>query len=200
MKIEEHHLDAISEFINIGVGKAAQILNDMLETHVLITLPEVNIFPYDKILHIFEATQNQDMSMVQLGFSQDLTGESALLFNQNSASTLVAALTGEETDSPDLDSLKAETLNEVGNIIMNGVMGSIANITKKNLSFSIPQYKEMTMIELLNSLNLGASSQVLAIQSCFTIENFSTEGSILIFFDSDSLAALSKTVDQLLNE
>ena len=57
MEIEEHHLDAISEFINIGDGKAAQILNDMLETHVVITLPEINIFAFDKILHIFEETQ-----------------------------------------------------------------------------------------------------------------------------------------------
>ncbi len=42
----------------------------------------------------------------------------------------------------DMDALRAGTFCEVGNIVLNGVMGSISNMLNFDFDYSVPEYLE----------------------------------------------------------
>ena len=195
MNLSEDHLDAIKEFINIGVGKAANILNELLDAHISLDVPVIEITDNQEIKSMMPDL-NEILSTIQLEFIGQFSGNAALVFPQNSASNLVAALTGEEVGSSDLDMLRSETLTEVGNILINGVMGSISNMLNNALDFIPPKYSEMKVDEILNFGN-EENYKLLLIKTRFAVLDHNIEGNILIFFKVESFDQLIESIDQL---
>ena len=79
---------------------------------------------------------------VHLSFHGPFDGTTSLVFSQDSANKLVDILTGQGADDGDFDEVKRGVLSEVGNIVVNGVMGSISNMLECRLNYSIPSYIE----------------------------------------------------------
>ena len=52
MKVTSYQVDALTELINIGVGRAAGMLNQILEAHIQLQVPSVKIFPHSQIEHV----------------------------------------------------------------------------------------------------------------------------------------------------
>jgi len=44
-KLNDIQKDVLSEIINIGIGKAGNLFNDILETHITLNVPKINIIP-----------------------------------------------------------------------------------------------------------------------------------------------------------
>lgn len=192
-------LDALQEFINIGVGRAGAILNEMLSTHIMLNVPTVKVFHVSELRDELAARFNwkHQFAAVQLGFSGTFSGMTELLFPTDSACTLVSLLTGEEPNSPDLDAVKIGTLTEVGNIVINGVMGSIGNILRKPISYSLPNYAEDTIENLLLSERTITSAEAvfLLAQARFEIAQLEIIGDIILIFEMISFDALLEVID-----
>ena len=194
-------LDALQEFINIGVGRAASILNDMLDCHILLRTPLIEIFDTVQLQQKLEKRFNGGrFSTVRLAFSGQFSGTTELLFPTESASTLVAALTGEDPDSVDLDAVKIGTLSEIGNIVINGVMGSISNLLGQHLHYAIPMYLEDTIDNLLltNQKSIDKAVFLLA-QTRFEIEQLEVTGDIILILEVSSFGALIAAIDHELS-
>ena len=142
MTLTDLQRDALCEMVNIGVGRAASILSQMLEHPIQLQVPNVEVLPVEELAQALGALAEARLATVQMGFKGAFSGVALLLFPTNSASNLVALLTGEAPGTPDLDSLRSATLTEVGNILVNGVMGAIANAIRHPISYTIPQYSE----------------------------------------------------------
>lgn len=190
-------LDALQEFINIGVGRAAAILNEMLDTHIALNVPTVKVFQVSQLQE--ELAQRFDckhqFSAVQLGFSGTFSGMTELVFPTDSACTLVSLLTGEEPNSPDLDAVKIGTLTEIGNIVINGVMGSIGNILRRPIDYSLPNYTEDTIENLLLSGRTVPEAVFLLAQARFEIAQLEIIGDIILIFEMISFDALLEAID-----
>lgn len=191
-------IDALQEFINIGVGRAASILNEMIECPILLKIPIVEVFDTAQLQQKLEKHFKQgSFSTVRLGFSGQFSGTAELLFPTESAATLISVLTGEAPDSPDLDSVKIGTLSEVGNIVINGVMGSISNLLGQHLNYTIPIYLEDTIQNLLLPSQKGVQENVfLLAQTQFEIEQLEIAGDIILIFEVSSFGALIKAIDR----
>nr|WP_265265841.1 chemotaxis protein CheC [Spirulina subsalsa] len=189
-KLTEMQQDALQELVNIGVGQAAGTLNEMVQSHIALQIPHV------RLLSVLEAEKQlqkqldgEPMSAVQLGFNGSFSGVAQLVFPTASALALVAILTGEPLDGPDLDSLKISTLNEVGNIVINGVMGAIANTLEQYLEYDIPVYLEDTISHLLYN-QVSADDAILLAETRFEIQQLQVTGNIILVFRVGSLDAL----------
>lgn len=189
MELSPDHLDALTEIINIGVGRAAAVLNEMTNSHVRLNVPFIKVLLPSEIEKEGDGLWDQDVSSVRMSFSGSLTGVAALVFPPKSALKLVALLTGEGYLSPDLDSLKMETLNEVGNIVINGVLGSIGNMLEKHINYSIPSYSEDTL-EGLVSKQFYDSGTIIMAQADFFVETENIQGNILLIFEVNSFDAI----------
>jgi chemotaxis protein CheC len=134
-------MDILQELINIGVGRAAGMLNRMVSTHIQLQVPELVVLSVGELISRYGTRKQEIFSAVQLTFSGNFSGVSALLFPPDSACRLVNIILGNSVlGSEASESMRAETLQEVGNIVLNGVMGSIGNILKENIVFSSPDY------------------------------------------------------------
>lgn len=195
MELTADEIDALKELINIGVGQAAGMLNEMLQFPIELQIPDVELLSPDQLHAELKKRFGIDQfSVVQLGFNGSFSGSAQLLFPTESAVNLVSVLTGEDKTSPDLDSLKISTLTEVGNMLINGVMGSIGNVLDRPLDYEVPYYAEEEIEQLLSqeqSLDYGS---VLLAPAHFYVKELEVQGDILLFFDVGSFKVLLEAI------
>lgn len=194
MNLTADEQDLLKELINIGVGKAASILNDMTGFYIHLDVPSVKIIPYRNMESEVGAEVDAKLSTVSIGFFGRFAGTAAILFPPESASTLVAVLVGEDPDSAELDELRVGTLNEIGNIVINGVMGSIGNVLNEYINYTPPNYIEDSMLNLVPSDKLGMDAMVLMAQTRFIIQERNIEGNVVLMFDVGSFDNLIEAI------
>jgi chemotaxis protein CheC len=197
MSATPYQIDALTELINIGVGRAAGMLNQILEAHVQLNVPSVKIFPHSEIEKVLSNVAKTRLSVVSLVFKGSFSGTALLAFPSDSASHLVNILTGEESVIPDLDSVRVGALTEVGNIVLNGVMGSVSNVLKKRLSYSIPAYVEDTIEHLLNEDSLDPDSTIILAKTELVIKKFHIKGDIILLFRVNLFNTLIETLETM---
>ncbi|OUL21431.1 chemotaxis protein CheC [Nostoc sp. RF31YmG] len=196
MNVTGEQLDALQELINIGVGRAASLLNEMVDSHIHLEIPFVKVLTsVDAYQELATRFHDDCLAAVRLGFTGSFYGTAGLIFPTESASTLVAVLTGEEPGSTDLDAVKIGTLSEIGNIVINGVMGSISNVLRQHLNYTLPVYLEDKIENLLTSANVS-KSQILLAQARFTIEQLELIGDIILIFELGTFDALIKVINE----
>ena len=198
-EIDDQTIDAIREIVNIGIGRAAGQLQQMTGSHIHLQIPSIKIVPFDEITEAGNTIISGDtLSAVLLDFKGTFSGMSAMVFPPESAAALVMLLTGEQEKSPELDAMRIEALKEVGNIIINAVMGSIANILSEHLTYSIPAYYEGPMVNLAGLKGKGLRDEcVLLARTNFLIEDLNIEGDILLILEIGSLDALVASINRV---
>jgi len=190
-------MDTLKELFNIGIGRAAGILNEMTNLHIRLQVPFIKVLSHKEVKKEVEELGSFRVAAVRLGFKGPFSGTVALVFPPDSASKLVAVLTGEEPGTPDLDSVRAGTLSEVGNIVINGIMGSIVNVLNEQIEYSIPTYVEDTIDNLVALNGAAINSIVILARTRFTIEQIQVEGDIILLFEVGTFNALIAAIDKI---
>ena len=194
MILDDDSVDAIRELINIGVGRAAGLLNEMTGTHIKLRIPEVSILRFADLARENSVFDSDRLSAVTLKFEGSFSGISMLVFPPESAAILIMALTGENIEGPELDALRIETLSEVGNIVNNAVMGSITNVLDERLTYSMPTYKEGSIWQILGPRRTPAYDWVILALSQFILEDLKVVGNILMIFEIRALDTLLERI------
>jgi len=201
MYLTELQLDALKEVINLGVGYAAGSLNELVGTPISLRVPDVDIMCLDEARLRATALGWSRVASVHLAFSGPLKGNVALVFPYDSAVKLVSLLTGDEGGNPDVDGIRAATLEETGNIILNGVVGSISNLLKGEISFSIPYYSEQGGLPArFSGADHTAPAQIIFARARFGVAQEEIEGEIFLFFEMRSLESLVAALDRLIEQ
>ncbi|MCP3959473.1 MAG: chemotaxis protein CheC [bacterium] len=198
MKPSGRQLDALSELMNIGVGRAAGMLNEMLGSPIELVVPSVKICRISQLTsELGHAGGDGTYAFVRLPFRGTIHGTAALVFPPDSAAQLVAALTGEEPGTPDLDTVRAGTLSEVGNIVINGVMGSLGNLLEMPLTYELPTYFEGSPDHLVASRISAPDPTMLLAHTRFAVQDLEIKGTILLVFEVRSFGSLLGAVDRV---
>ncbi len=189
-------IDAFRELINIGIGRSAGMLNRITSSHVVLSVPDVRVIPVSDVDEIFHDS-DETMSTVSLDYTGSFSGRTAVVFPQDSAAKLAMAVTGEDGGFNDLDSMKVEVLKEVGNILVSGVMGSISNVLKSSLSYSIPVYNESELRDLIMDCEKFSDEYVIIGHANFTIRDLEISGNIVMILEMGSLGHLLECIRQV---
>jgi chemotaxis protein CheC len=198
-QVSEAHIDVLQELINIGIGRAANMLNQMVESRIVLGIPVVRVLCLKDLLQELKLRFHENtFASVRLNFTGSFSGKANLIFPTESASMLVSILTGEDLSSPDLDSVKIGTLSEVGNIVINGIMGSISNILNQNLYYALPVYSEDSIEHLLSLNNSSDQTVFLLAQEQFDIEMLEIMGDVILIFEMESFDVLIEVINQKL--
>lgn len=193
----EEKKDALVELLNIGVGRAAGMLNQMTSHQITLRVPSIELVTLNDLGEVMNGRLEDILAAVKMDFSGSFSGTAALVFPTTSAAQLVSYLTDEEPGTPDLDALRAVTLTEVGNIVVNCVMGSITNMLSEQVMYSLPTYQEGSITALVSSERMTVDEWMLLIQTRFCIEQLSIEGDIVLILEVGSLDALFNGIDRL---
>ena len=104
------------------------------------------------------------------------------------------AINGEGRDLPELDAIRIETLMEVGNIFINGVMGSIGNVLGQQITYLPPVYVEDTMANIVRTARFDPDERVLLANTRFYVEDINVEGIIAMILEIGSLDTLLEKI------
>ncbi len=199
--LTEEHLDVLTEMINIGVGRAAALLNEMVQAHVQLKVPTIEVISRAEFIANPPMSGKIDFASVQLPFESDsFSGRCVLAFPPKSASNLVAQLTGESDGDGALGYLRISTLKEVGNIVLNSVMGSIANVLGSKMNYSVPSYHDGDLQDMLKERDGLVAAIIIYAETWFIVTERKIEGDILILVGARSLAALSESLELFLKK
>ena len=189
-----YQLDALREYLSIGVGKAAATLNTMLGKHIDLKLPEISIFKSSDFLKTL-AEDKSLYSSVTLGFKGSLTGNASVVFDTKSAAGLVSMLVPNADENPsELDEISESTLTEVGNIIINSVMGTLSNCFSFELDYLVPQYRETLLDKFFaNNIDHETEEVILFGETFLIVEKKQVQGKVVIFLLLDDLKNLLET-------
>ncbi len=186
-------LDALAEIMNIGVGKAAAIMNTMLDSHVSLTVPVVRLLTVEKLRQETVFPSEVAFSAIEMKYAGAFNGFVELVFDMVSAGKLVDRLSGiDSMPVDDFDSLRSGTLCEIGNIVINAVLGTMANILDVSLSFSVPFYHEGKGSDFVEDFRVDSGSMVLLTKTTFTISELSVTGDFAVFFSFSTYESLRR--------
>jgi chemotaxis protein CheC len=189
--LSELELDALTEMVNIGVNRAAASLREMVNEQVLLSVPEVTLVSRDQAIAALGENEVSNLVGIHQVFEGDITGRALLIFPDTRSLELVRAVTGGELPLEEIIELEQEALAEIGNIILNGCLATMANLLRRNLKMSLP---EILRGEPSIFFNLqpppDAGEVVMFLYINFAIRNRDIRGYIAMLMDMPSLAAL----------
>jgi chemotaxis protein CheC len=201
--LTELQKDALYEIINIGVGKAVSLFNDMLETHIVLELPHIEFLSYNDAHKIKKRVDDITISTVSQPFEGEFSGRSALIFPSDSATRIVETLLDGYNEAAEFEVAKSGTLLEIGNIVNNALLGTISNIFKCNLKFSFPEYQECSPESLVNDCVKSEGSDlgfILFGEVNFFVESIEAQGYIILFFELNPANGLLDLIDRSISE
>lgn len=188
-----HQMDALKELINIGVGRAASSLNEMLKFQVVLDVPFVRVLSPLQFKNEMGDLGEKNLSAVKMGFYGPFSGTAALVIQPENASRLVSALSNGRAGAMN----PGETLREVGNIVLNGVLGSLANILKQHISYSLPEFTQITIKKLFFTEKIGNDTIFLLVRTRFAIREIEVEGNIVLLFTVGAFDTLLEAIDEM---
>jgi chemotaxis protein CheC len=198
MELTPIQLDVLTELINIGVGRAAGIINQMSRAHVELQVPELRFLSDEALKDHCRPIADAVLASVRLPFEGLLSGLTVLLFPPESAASLVSIILGQENVPFDEDSLRIGTLEEVGNIVLNGVMGSISNFLGSELQYCQPDYAEDTFANLVRAARVEGDKIFMLARAHFIVAQHLIDGEIIIIFRLGSFQGLLAAIDKVL--
>lgn len=187
-------MDAIRELINIGVGRAASLLNDMTQSHIALHVPYVRILRLREFSDAADRGPCENLATVKIDFRGAFSGTTAVVFPETSAAALVVTLMGEDAACPELDAIRIETLKEVGNIIINAIMGSISNALSQHFIYSLPAYMNDTIANLILMHSSDPDEWIVLARTHFLVQDMNVEGDIVLILGVGSMDALLREI------
>lgn len=195
--------DALTEVVNIGVGRAAASLCDLIDRPIELKVPRVCECSINSLRELGRGDHTLDTSVAQ-DFSGSVNGRAVLAFPRSSG-VLLASTLGEQQNGPEfqdeLDLDLAGILEEVGNIVLNAVLGSMANLFQGELFYSVPRLEsELSAAELIADFNAGEDDPdptFLVADAHFRVAGSTIDGTLLLAFGMEDIQA---KLDSLLIE
>ena len=140
-------LDVLQEVVNIGAGNAATALSELLNEKVDMSVPAVNIVPFDTIF------SSIDVEVVVIGVIVrvlgDIPGNILFTLERDVALKIISGLIGKEQEQ--ITELGNSALCEIGNIVSSSFMNAIASLTNLEIRPSVPAVALDMMAAILST-------------------------------------------------
>ncbi|UCZ51704.1 chemotaxis protein CheC [Bacillus shivajii] len=138
--IKDYHLDILKEVGNIGAGHAATALSNLLNKHIDMQVPSVNVVSFQEISETLGG-EDSVVAGIFLRVEGDAPGNMFFMLPVTEATTLVQQLTSDKSidlASPPFPEMGLSALNEVGNILAGAYLSALADFTSLNMQPTPP--------------------------------------------------------------
>ncbi len=176
--------DALSEILNIGVGKSAQAMSQLVGEEVLLSVPEISFMTVGQAGTKL-SKDDKRMYSVRQAFRGVFGGDALLVFPEDGSRALVRSMAGDAIEESQLDDVMRDGMTEVGNIILNACMAALAELFAQPFETQAPHLQVGTARGII-----GARAQnhaVMFIHIRFVLHKSNTEGFVIFIMNTTSL-------------
>ncbi|MGH4125785.1 MAG: chemotaxis protein CheC [Clostridium sp.] len=168
-------LDVLQEVGNIGAGNAATSLSELLNEKVDMTVPAVNIVPFDDI---FAKNGVEEVVIgVIVRVLGDIPGNILFTLDKETAIKIISSLLREQQE--EITEIGSSALCEIGNIIASSFMNAISKLTNLAIMPSVPAVAVDMMGAILSTTFIESGQfdeYVLDLETQFLQENHKVSG------------------------
>lgn len=197
-ELNEIERDALTEVFNIGVGQAAATMSQMVHEEVLLSAPRF-IFTSRAAA---AANLSKDVGKRICGVSQRFQGtfdaNAILMFPESKSLEIVRLMIGDHIPLEELTDMEQEALSEIGNIILNSLIGSFADLLGCEFFCSMPVFHLGTGSEILQVGEGGGDAAVLLLHIDFNLERHAITGYVAFLLDVTSMHGLKDSIDRFI--
>ncbi len=209
--LNEMQRDALAEVFNIFIGRAADILSEMTEQKIKLFIPSVELLAARDVNCTYLAScigicSGHIMSS-SIQFGKEYKGKAFLLFPAEKAKLLVSLCLKDINfdnniifDERELLDTDFDVMKEVGNIILNSIVGGLGNLLAIKLTYSLPEVELFFISTEKQVVLLKDNIYILMLKTSFFIANTEFNGAILIAFSMNSVTQLISKIDDLWEE
>lgn len=160
--LTEMEEDALKEFFNMGLGMAAASLSQMVDNEVLLSLPQLKVVSYEEATRMLVSNGEEKLVAIRQNFTGELTGTALLIFPGAESLELVRTLLNEQMPLEVLVELEQETLQDVGNVVLNAFLESFTQMMSIQFEFEAAEFLKGSSSFLLDiSSHLAAQRRAL---------------------------------------
>lgn len=197
--------DILNELFNISVGKAASMLSDIVDKKIVLNVPSLKILDLDNNETSLNDTLPDEMNgtlmVSSIKFSEQLTGKANLIFPADKMKTFIRLCMDEQAvdklgDAAFTD-LDFDIVKEIGNIVLNCIIGEIGNYLNIHLDYTLPEVKVYKRIDFDKDIDNKTYKSIMILYINFTVDEAQIEGAILVDLTMKSIRDLNALLDQI---
>ena len=197
MELSELQRDLLTEAFNLGVGKAAASLSELAGgEEILLSVPEIQIESVSGLEREIRSQAGDEVCGVSEHFRGPFSGRAMMLYSQAESLELVKIMLGHAIPVEELSDMEGEALCEVGNIVLNACISTLADLLETEIETDVPGLQVGDTGDVINSA-FGASSDqnILYLRMQFSLANHKLTGHIGFFLDVDTTEALATQLE-----
>lgn len=205
--LDDLQKDLVTELVNVYIGQAASLLSEMLNQPIVLTVPEVELVQMNDEEHLTETYPEVfspgHIISSSLQFGPSFIGKAFLVFPAQQAKILVDTCTGEVSDTLNVASIKLDdtdfdVLKEIGNVILNAVVGQFGDLLGVGLDYSVPEIELIHVSAAEQQVFLQKHLYMLVFHTSFNLSEIQVKGVMLIALTVNSVSELMSKIDQML--
>jgi len=185
--------DVLTEAFNLGMGLAASSLSQMVGEEIKLSVPALLYLERADAVSKLAEKNLINVTGVKQHFSGPFSGDALLLFPVEKSLSIVQLLLKDTVPVNDMTDLQEEALCEVGNIILNAGIASIANMFNHDIESSLPDFVQGESNAVMQADN--DDSHVFFMQVDFSIQAEDIDGYVIYLLDTNSVRDLEKSIN-----
>lgn len=194
-------LDALLELVNIGVGLAADTISQLASRTVAISVPKIELIHLGQS-NVDSALQLGGNSMLRVsqGFNGDLVGDAMLVINEEGGKRLAELLLGDVNSLHSIDPDAQSALLELGNIVINGIVGTLANQLEIEVSYELPVMQLRgagQFVDLIFDLIDPQEACVLLMRASLALSSDQVNGHVMLILRQGGMNDLIRRLERL---
>jgi len=194
-------MDALTEAFNLSLGEATAAFSAIVREEIELSVPVVEFVARDELACRLQCGQAGGVEDRLCRISQHFhTGDgfatdALLLFPEQGSLEIVRRMLGEDTSVEHITELEQDALAEIGNIIINSCMSSLAHLFGSEITGSLPRVQSSSIARLLEDKSPESLILVARIGMRMSAHNLS--GFVLFLMDVPSIDHFMDQVSRL---
>lgn len=198
--LSDEEIEILQEIMNIAFGKSAADLADVIDTHVILSIPFIKIMQVPEIPTYFKehVKEWKKISIVEQKFWGKFKGDAILAFSAGAGKELIKMLQHDEMsgfESDPIDILESETLMEVGNILIGACVGKLAELFKDVVTYTPPLVVvERDYDDAFNEKQYDPNNTAIVLKTDFSFDKGDVSGFLFLITSHDSIAWMKEAL------
>ncbi|UXY14152.1 chemotaxis protein CheC [Chitiniphilus purpureus] len=189
--------DTLTEFFNIAMGRAASTLSRMVNEEVALSVPQMRFVQRSEAALLMGDGGERICSVMQT-VRGDFDADALLIFPEMRSLELVRLMIGDVVPLEDITEMEQEALTEVGNIILNACIGTLANLLRGEFSIGLPLFRLGTCTDIFHGDRPEHDELVLLLHINFSVERYAIQGYVVFLQDVASFTGFTDSINRFL--
>ena len=200
MQLTEDQLGVVCEIFNIGVGRAAGSLSDLIGgIEVQLSVPTARLVSIRDLAAEVSEGQSAKVCAVSQKYAGPFAGTAQLIYSEQQSLELVQAMLGTNTPIERFDEAEAEALLEIGNIVLNCCVGSFGDAFGVEFATAPPAIATDTVLNVLSDFGARDPEEcVLHLRMDFILAVRDLAGHLALNMDIGAVEVLRGLTDDVL--